>query len=44
MPRTHRDQYTDKKIEMYVKTFYEFRPDLKTCWFAVSGSFKKLQK
>ena len=36
MPKTHRDQYTDTKIELHIKTFYGLRPDLKICWFDVS--------
>ena len=36
MPRIHRDQQTSTNIEMYIKTFYELRSDLKICQLAVS--------
>ena len=36
MPKAHRDQYTDTKIEVHIKTFHGLRPDLKICWFDVT--------
>ena len=44
MLRTHRDQYTDKNIDMDTKIFYELRLELVSCHLNRSTSNVQVKK